>query len=159
MRYNYWDVSVSEEVLYHVIDRYSIIREKLTMDTAFSVTASIIMIVLGIIVVIQMVLISSLLVILRNLAQELRERANPLINRAAELLETANDIGHNVQHRSAQVSGKVADTTDVVGDSIAKTTRVIQHVAASPVIGAAALSEGIAATIAAWRSARKCRKR
>lgn len=128
------------------------------MDTAFSVTASIIMIVLGIIVVIQMVLISSLLVLLRNLAQELRERADPLLNRAIELLETANGIGHNVQRRTAQVSGKVADTTDLVGDGIAKTTRVIQQVASAPVIGAAAFSEGISATIAAWRIARKSRK-
>lgn len=128
------------------------------MDTAFSITASIIMIILGIIVVIQMVLISSLLVLLRNLAQDLRERADPLLNRAVELLETANGIGHNVQQRTAQVSEKVAETTDVVGNSIAQTTRILQHATTAPIIGAAAFSEGISSTIRAWRSARKNRQ-
>ena len=128
------------------------------MDTAYGITASIVMIVLGIIVVIQMVLITALLVVLRNLVQEIRERADPMLTKATILLETANDIGVNLQQRSEQVSGRVADTTDVVGGSIEKISRLAQLAVAAPVIGGAAMTEGLLSSIRVWRAARMRRR-
>jgi len=115
-------------------------------------------ILIGIVVMVELVAMTVLLLVLKNLLQEIRERVDPLIAKANVLLATANEMAQTLQERSEHIAERTAETNDIISNRMEKTTGLIQHVVADPIIGGIATIEGLRRGYTTWRVLRQLRR-
>lgn len=129
------------------------------MPNGIAIAAVIAIVVIGLIVVVQMIALAALFFILKNLAEEMRERLDPLIARTNALLITLTEMTQSMQGKAEHIADTTAHTTDLLADRIDRLSGLLQRMVGLPIIGAAAMMEGVASGIGAWRGLRRRRRR
>lgn len=131
----------------------------MAMPGWLSVSAVIMMVLVGLIVVLELVAVTALLMVIKQLIEQLREHLDPLATKLNSLLMTANEVAETVQEKTERIAGKAEHTAGTVTDNVEKTSNFFTKVITSPVIGVVAAGEGLRRGLLTWRALRTERLR